>query len=151
MKALLIIVVLIAIAAVAGTIIVGMNTFDGTVTEKPYEQGLAYDAVRKEREASVWHVDITNPFFRVGRNDLIISVTDRDGKRLSDIDISLTISRPSSAAYDRTYKTAQTEEGQFKAETDLSLYGYWDAKIHVASEGKHMTFEKQIFAAKADK
>ena len=148
MKALLITVVFIGIAAVAGTIIVGMSTFDGTVVDKPYEQGLAYDAMQKEREASGWNVDILNPSFSVGRNDLLISVTDRDGRHLTNIGISLTISRPSSAAYDRTYKTVQTEDGQFKAETDLPLYGYWDARIQVTSKEKHITFERQIFAAK---
>lgn len=151
MKALLITVVFIGIAAVAGTIIVGMSTFDGTVVDKPYEQGLAYDAVQKEREASGWNVDIANPTLSVGRNDLIISVTDRDGKHLSDISVSLTVSRPSTSAYDRTYKTIQNENGQFKAETDLPLYGYWDARIHVTSREKHLTFERQIFAGQGKK
>jgi nitrogen fixation protein FixH len=147
-KILLIIVCIIGLAAVIGAIIVGKNTFEGTVVDKPYEQGLSYDALRKEREESGWSVDIMQPVLSVGRNDLIISVIDRQGKPLSDSNVSVTVSRPSSSAYDKTYQTVGADRGQHKAEIDLPLYGHWDLKIQVMAEGKSVTFEKRIFAEK---
>jgi nitrogen fixation protein FixH len=146
MKALLIIVTIIGLAAVIGAIIVGRSTFDGTVVDRPYERGLEYDAVLKERDASGWSVRIVTPSFRVGRNDLVIEVTDRQGLPLEVTGLSVTISRPSSAAYDRTYRTTGTDAGRFKTEINLPLYGYWDAKMHVVQKNTTITFENRIFA-----
>ena len=146
MKTLLIIVSIIGLAAVVGAIVVGRSTFDGIVVDKPYERGLTYDAVQKEREASGWVVDIVDPSPVVGRNELIISATDGKGSPLPDAEISLTISRPSSASYDRTYAAVRTTRGQFRAEIELPLYGHWDVKIRVKAEGKNITFEREVFA-----
>lgn len=146
MKILLIIVCIIGLAAVIGAIVVGKSTFEGTVVDKPYEQGLSYDALRKEREASGWNVDIMRPAFSVGRNDLIISVTGKNGAMLTNAEVSLMVSRPSTSTYDRTYNMSRTDKGQFKAVIDLPLYGHWDAKIHVTAEGKSIIFERNIFA-----
>jgi len=150
LKTLLVLVAIIAIAAVLGAIVVGKSTFDGTVVDKPYESGLAYDAVQKEREASGWNVAIVNPSGHVGKNELMISVIDKDGRHLSATDVTLTISRPSSTAYDKTYTTIRTDTGPFRAEITLPLYGYWDAEIHVTAEGKSITFERK-FLAEQDK
>ena len=68
MKAALIIVTLIGLSAVIGAVIVGRSTFDGTVVDRPYERGLEYDAVQREKAASGWSVHIATPSFRVGRN-----------------------------------------------------------------------------------
>lgn len=147
MKTLLIIVSIIGLAAVIGAIVVGRNTFDGIVVDKPYERGLAYDAAQKERETSGWVVDIVDPSPVAGRNELIISATDRNGNPLTDAEMSLTISRPSSATYDRTYAAVRTTKGQFRAEIELPLYGHWDVKIRVKADGKDITFERKVFAA----
>ena len=150
MKTLLILVAIIGIAAVLGAIVVGNSTFDGTVVDNPYESGLAYDAVQKEREGSGWIVAIVNPSGHVGKNDLMISVTDKDGRHVSATDVTLTISRPSSTVYDKTYTTIRTDAGLFRAEITLPLHGYWDAKIHITAEGKSITFERK-FLAEQDK
>jgi len=146
-KTLLIIVSIIGLAAVIGAIVVGRSTFDGIVVDKPYERGLTYDAAQQERETSGWVVDIIDPPLVVGRNELIISATDRKGSPLPDAEISLTISRPSSAAYDRTYAAARTTRGQFRAEIELPLYGHWDVKVRVKADGKDIIFERKVFAA----
>ena len=146
MKMVLLIVSVIGLAAVIGAIVVGRNTFEGTVVDMPYERGLSYDAVQKERETAGWVVDIVDPSPVVGRNELIISVTDRNGKPLSDAEVSLTISRPSSAAYDRTYTAVRKQEGQFRAKIELPFYGYWDVKVIVTAEGRNIPFERILFA-----
>jgi nitrogen fixation protein FixH len=146
MKLLLIIVSIIGIGSVIGTLVVGTRTFDGTVVDKPYERGLSYDSVHHEKEASGWKLDILNQSFTIGKNDILLSVTDRNGKPLTDVEIALSISRPSSKAYDKTYKAVKTEKGQFMAGADLPLYGYWTASVQVTEKGKSITFEKTLFA-----
>jgi nitrogen fixation protein FixH len=146
MRTVLIIVSILGLAAVIGAVIVGRSTFDGTVVDRPYEQGLEYDAVQKERAASGWSVNIVTPSFRVGKNDLLIKVTDRLGLPLEVDALSVTVSRPSSAAYDQTYATLRTDTGRFSTEINLPLYGYWDARMQVTQQNKTITFEHRIFA-----
>lgn len=146
MKILLIIVTIIGLGAVIGAVVVGTSTFDGTVVDKPYERGLSYDAVHHEKEASGLNVEILNKVISAGTNDILLSVTDRDGKPVPDVAISLSISRPSSKAFDKTYTAVKTEKGQFIVKADLPLYGYWTAGVQVAEKGKSITFEKTLFA-----
>lgn len=51
MKILISIVIILGLAAVAGSVIVGVKSFDGTVTSNPYEKGLMWDQARKEKAA----------------------------------------------------------------------------------------------------
>jgi nitrogen fixation protein FixH len=150
MKTILIIVSIIGLSAVVGAIIVGSKTFDDIVVERPYEKGLAYDSIRKERAASGWNVEMASPSPRAGKSEIAFSVTGRDGRPLADATVSLFISRPSSPAYDRSYRTTRTDEGLFRTEIELPLYGYWDVKVLVASEGKNISFEKTFFAVKEE-
>ena len=146
MKFLLILVSLIGLGAVIGAVVVGTRTFDGTVVDKPYEQGLSYDAVHHEKEASGWNVQILNKELTSGSNDILLSVTDRNGRPVTDTGVTVVLGRPSSSSYDRTYNAASTGEGTFKIAADLPLYGYWNAKIQITAQGKSIIFEKTIFA-----
>ena len=47
MKLIIYISVIAAFLAVAGAVFVGIQTFDGTVTDQPYEKGLAWDEREK--------------------------------------------------------------------------------------------------------
>lgn len=146
MKFLLIIVSIIGIGAVIGAVVVGIRTFDGTVVDKPYERGLSYDAVHHEKVASGWNAEILNKEFTIGTNDILLSVTDRNNRSVTEVEVSVVVSRPSSASYDRTYKAAATEKGQFRLTVDLPLYGSWDAKVQVTDRSRSITFEQTLFA-----
>lgn len=146
MKLLLIIVSIIGFGAVVGAVVVGTRTFDGTVVDKPYERGLSYDAVHHEKEASGWSAEILNRELSIGMNDILLSVLDRNSKPLTDVEVSVLISRPSSRSYDRTYKAVATEKGQFRLSADLPLYGYWDAKVQVRDRSRSVTFERTLYA-----
>jgi len=146
MKLLLIIVSIIGLGAVIGAVVVGSRNFDGTVVDNPYESGLAYDAVHHEKEASGWYAEILNRILTTGRNDILISITDRNHRPVTDVEVSVMVSRPSSASYDRTYKAVMTDRGQFRLTADLPLYGYWDAKVQVTDRARSVSFEQTLFA-----
>ena len=146
MKLVLVIVTMIGLSAVIGAVVVGTRNFDGTVVDKPYERGLVYDAMHHEKEASGWNVEILNKELTSGSNDILLSVTDRNGKPLTDAEITLSISRPSSKTFDKTYKAVKKEKGQFSAKADFPLYGYWTASVQVTEKDKSITFEKTLFA-----
>lgn len=148
MRTIIIIVVLMGLAAVAGSIIIGSSYFDGIVVDKPYETGLSWDKVRHENESTGWQADVVDGRFAAGKNELVLTVRDASGKALDGAGVSITISRPSSKSYDMTYKAVQAEDGFYKVPVIFPLYGYWDLKISILKEGKRSGFDRRIFAEK---
>ena len=148
MRALIIIVSIIVLSAVAGSIIVGVMTFDEKVTEKPYETGLLWDQIQKEKEASGLSVSTMNKGFTAGDNELVFSVAGREGSPLSGVVSSVLVSRPSTSAYDRVYPVADPRDGLYRVKVYLPLYGYWVLKTKVSHNGGSLTFEEKIFAEK---
>ena len=148
MKTIIIVVVLLGLSAVAGSIIVGSRYFDGIVVDKPYETGLSWDRTRHENADAGWNLNIMNATFRMGNSDIVMSVFDKNGNILEGADISVSVSRPSSKDYDKTYRAVQTGKGQYKASVQFPLYGYWDMKMSILKEGRRVTVEKRVFADK---
>jgi len=146
MKALIIIVTVIALSAVIGSVIVGKKVFDGTVVEKPYEQGLLWDKIRSNKHESGWSAVVNNRKFNKGEDEVSISVLDKYGKPLSDASVSILVSRPSTTAYDRNYETLRRSDNSYAAKVYFPLFGYWDLKIKVAKKGESVIFEERIFA-----
>jgi len=148
MKALIVIVVLVGLVSVAAVIIVGSKTFEGIVTERPYEKGLLWDKSRNEKASSGLKVEVLTKRFATGGNEILFSVVDRGGKALVDWKVSAGISRPSSDAYDRTFEVAGPRDGVYAVSLNFPLQGYWDLIIEVTQGEKSMIFEKRIFVEK---
>lgn len=149
MRLLIVIIVLvcfIALAATIVTIIVGTRSFEGTVVDKPYETGLAWDETHKAKEKLGWTVAVQGGPFKTGKDDLIVKVLDKDGSSLSDADVTVTISRPSTNAYNRTYQAIVLTGGRYSARIDLPLVGNWDFIIDINRKNDHSSFKKTIFA-----
>jgi nitrogen fixation protein FixH len=145
MKTLIGIVIVVALAAVVATVIVGSRSFEGIVVDKPYERGLSWDREQNERTESGLKIVIKNKSFTVGNNDLIIQVNDREGKPVPDAALTLTVSRPSTNAYDRTYTLAASEEAMYSASVAFPLYGHWDLRITLVRNGKTLLFPQKLF------
>ena len=146
MKTLIIAISVIALSAVIATIIIGNETFDGIVVEKPYEQGLLWDKIRDRKIESGWKAVINNRKINTGNAEISISVFDKSGKPLSDASVSLVVSRPATTLYDRNYETVRQSDNSYAAKVFFPLFGYWDLKINVAKKGESVIFEKRIFA-----
>lgn len=145
MRTLLVFIALTAVGAVIGAIVVGSMVFDGTVVEDPYEQGIAWDEVRKRREASGLTVTLAASSYRRGRNDVVVEVSTRPGDPVGEDDLSLRVSRPSSADYDRTYGAARQEDGRYGAVVDLPLRGSWEITVLVDRGGAPLEFPREIY------
>lgn len=148
MKTVIIIIVIIGLAAVAGPIIVGIKSFDGTVTENPYEKGLIWDEVQNKKHELGWEVELREKHFTTGDNDISISIRDKSGRAVSGSSVSLMISRPSSKTYDRYFDTIQTGEGVFASHVHFPLFGYWNIEVKVTGGEDALLFEKRIFVSK---
>ena len=146
MRTVIIIISFIAIAATTGTIIVGMNSFEGIVVENPYEAGLAWDEKHREKTDLGWIVTLRNSILKTGRNELSIEALDRNGRQLENAVVSVTTSRPSTRAHDKTYPTMRTPDGKFQTSIDLPLFGSWDIDIEVIRNKDHCSFNSRIYA-----
>ncbi|UCD34160.1 MAG: FixH family protein [Nitrospiraceae bacterium] len=148
MKSIIFAAVLSALLAVAGSVYVGIKTFDGPVTEHPYEEGLRWDEQENQRDALGWRVDLANRVIRAGDNEIVLSVHDRKGFPLDDASVAVTLTRPSTGAYDMQYRAIRGEDSLYRLAVVFPLYGYWDLRIAVEQKDKRVLFEKRVYAEK---
>jgi nitrogen fixation protein FixH len=146
MRILIILICVIALAATIGAIIVGRQSFEGLVVEKPYEKGLAWDETRQKQTNLGWTVSVQGAPFKSGKNELIVKVIDKSRSLLTDAGVSVTVSRSSTRAYDKTYRTTQLSDGRYHASINLLFYGNWDLIIDVSRDNDHSIFKEAIFA-----
>jgi nitrogen fixation protein FixH len=142
----IIIISILTLAATIGTIVVGTSSFEGIVVEKPYETGLAWDETRRQKAELGWSVAALGAPFRKGRNELLIEAIDKTGVRLSEAVVRVTISRPATRKYDRTYQTVQETDGRYHADVELPLHGNWDVFVDVSRNNDRAVFSQTISA-----
>ena len=150
MKAIIIFSTIAALTAVAGTIVVGINTFDGTVTEHPYEKGLEWDRLEKIKADLGWTCNIQNSTLKTGNNDLILELNNKKGLPLDASAVSVKVSRSSTDAYDKNYNTEKVRKGIFKVNADFPLFGYWDMTIKVTKDTDYLELKRSIYIKKED-
>ncbi|MEW6714216.1 MAG: FixH family protein [Nitrospirota bacterium] len=149
MKSLISIVVLVGLAAVIGAVVVGVKSFDGTVTAKPYEEGLAWDEALKEKAELGWSVKLDNAVLKMGDNDLRFALFDKEGAPLDlSSAVYLALSRPSTDDYDRKVDAEKFGEGLYRASVNFPLYGQWDIKIYLNKNDKKIEFKERVFVEK---
>lgn len=150
MKILIVLVSLMAVLAVAGAVIVGVQSFDGTVIENPYEEGLAWDSTERKRSELGWQVSLEDKVLKTGDNKVDITILDKAGKPVDVSEVVLTISRPSSANYDRKFGGVVDDKGTFSSQIDFPLYGYWDLKLALIKDGGSIELSERVFVEKRD-
>lgn len=146
MRNLIVIISLIVVAMTIGTIIVGSRMFDGVVVERPYDTGLAWDEAQKRQARLAWRVVVVNANLKVGTNELILRVYDRDRSLLNDATVVVTISRPSTKVYDRTSRAVPVGGGRYQVPIHLPLVGLWDIRTEVTLRDDRYTAVERIEA-----
>ena len=143
MKTLLFIVILIGLGAVMGSIMIGSMTFEGTVTDHPYETGLRWDEIMNIRNSV--RIKIFNDRFFVGDNNIQFSIIPED-RRDHEFNISLLLTRPGDNRHDQEFLPVRIKDHQFAAKISIPLYGYWDLIFRLKFKTREVTIPKRIFA-----
>jgi nitrogen fixation protein FixH len=149
MRIFIILISIIAIGITITTIVIGVKTFDGTVVERPYETGLAWDATHRNKERLGWKILLKNAPFRRGKNDLLVTILDRDSRPVADAFVNVTVSRPSTGSFDSTYPARRELDGRYRVSIDLPKFGYWDIRVKVSRNKDQCDFTNRIYAEKA--
>ncbi len=144
MKLFLVIVVAAVVAATAAMIIVGSRTFERTVVKDPYETGLQWDKMQRQRQESGWNVVFLSRHAVAGRNDIVLSARDHNGRPLSGATVVLTLEGPPPDEVIRESPATQGSEGNFYAVIDVPQRGPWMATITVTRDGKTIKFEETL-------
>jgi hypothetical protein len=96
-----------------------------------------------QKKAGDYTVDISmekNPPV-VGANNVVIAVTDKDGKGVTDAKVLLTASMPAMPGMPAAENKAEAkaEGGKYKAKIDLSMGGSWNMSVRITQGGKTAT------------
>ncbi len=145
MKLLLFSLTAMVLAVVAATIMVGMRTFDGLVTENPYEKGLAWDRERRARASLGWQVEIQNARLTVGRNALDVSVRDGQGRDRTDALSGLMVSRPATVRFDRDYPVSTGVQGGQALDVEFPQRGLWDLTFLLRTDAGEHEVKKRVY------
>lgn len=136
---LIILVSIFAIGATVGTIVIGTKTFDGTVTEKPYETGLNWDKDQQDAARLGWSVQITPTALKLGMNKASLTLTDRNGMAMPAATVSLKLTRRETNKYDRTLPLNKMPDGAYAFDLDLPLPGVWQLTSTIQQGAEQMT------------
>lgn len=104
-----------------------VKTFPGEKEEKSYLQGLNYNdrlAARQEQSALGWTATIDNASLNNGAVDIILTITDHNGRPLNGLSIDAMLSRPASAGDDVVLVFSPTGNGRYAA-TSPAGPGVW--------------------------
>lgn len=117
------------------------RTHPGQVADKPYEAGLVYNAeLRRLRaeEALGWKVGVA-----AGADELDVTVQDRVGTPLSELQVSVDLQRPATERGRQTLHLAPTAPGRYAVSHSLS--GAWDVSVKARdAEGRQVIAERRL-------
>jgi nitrogen fixation protein FixH len=146
MRRFIMMVVLVVFVATVGTIYVGSRSFDGIVDDRPYEAGLAWDETQKRQARLGWRITFEAAALKVGRNEVVLRLSDRNGHPLNGATVGITVSRPSTRDYDRTYVANPIGGGRYQASLAVPLIGWWDLRTVVTRGSDSYTAIERIEA-----
>jgi len=134
----------VMLAANAVFIWLALDTFTGAVSERPYEEGLAYnqrlEAAAAQR-AQHWRGEI-----EVEGRTLALRLADAAGRPLGGFQLEVLFQRPTHQGMDRRIPMTETAPGLYKAPLSLPASGNWDSVVTGRSpDGADFETRKRIW------
>ncbi len=145
MRIFLLVIVGVVIAATVAMIVIGSRTFEGTVVKDPYETGLRWDEIQRQRRESGWDVSLLSRHVRTGRTDVALSVRDRNGRPLAGAVVQVQLRGPASSGTMSTARAEERNDGNYHAVLEIPERGPWTTTITVTRDGRSVAFEDTLF------
>ena len=143
MKKLIALVSILAMSAVIGAIVIGSMIFDGVVVEDPYETGLVWDQIQKDRENSGIEIKFESLEFAKGLQTINFKLVNNHHANIESVNIKR--ARPSTALLDQIIPTNHLKNGNYTSQVDFLDVGHWDLVVQVKIEGKTIEFPNPVF------
>ena len=134
----------IVIAVLDGVFVtLAVTTHTGTVTELPYEQGMAYNKTLKkaaDQQALGWRASIE----LIDNKEVTVTLRDQAQRPLTGADIFVKITRPVQDGYDFELSLREMGGGVYSASTKFPLPGQWHIRIFVTWQEKPYQISRMI-------
>ncbi|WP_200339675.1 FixH family protein [Rhodovibrio sodomensis] len=138
---------LVIFAANATMIGVGMSSWRGLVTTDAYDKGVAYQQAieaEQQEQALGWSVDLSVDHPQPKRADLLVSVTDAQGRPVDADTVRVGLVRPTQAGYDSTHTLTALGGGRFAKRVQLPLKGLWELRIEAEKGADALRVSRRI-------
>lgn len=119
-------------AANATMVGMALGSWRGLVTTDAYDKGVAYqeaiDAEKRE-QALGWSIDLSVDSPQPKRADVLISLTDDQGRPLDADRVRVGFVRPTQEGYDSLHTLNAVGGGKYAKSVQLPLKGLWELRI----------------------
>lgn len=127
--------VLIGVAS----IVLALNDPTVAVIPNYYQSALDWDITNRSRQLADqlgWQIDYNVvPAEQAGQRSLFVTILDRDGKPVSDLNVSAKLYRHARGGNVDKFKLKAIADGNYQADTKLTEKGLW--QIELCMEGEH--------------
>jgi len=129
MKAALAVSILLGIGAIVGAVVVGTLTFDGTVTDDPYDTGLRWDENRKLKKELGWTVDLESRRYVVGQNRLRFRLKDSEGNPVAPDALTIEAGRLDTNQFTFAIHDCRQENELYDCPVEIPVPGRWELRL----------------------
>jgi nitrogen fixation protein FixH len=123
---------MLLVVVVNGTMIFfAQSTFSGLDTDQAYQQGLQYNTILKEAEASAalgWTAKTTVTPAGAARH-LAVALSDKRGNPVLGLELDAHLVRPVSKAFDQRLTLRGEGNGVYGADVTLPALGSWELRL----------------------
>lgn len=130
-------------------IYLALDSFSGLSTQQAYRAGLAYNETLSAAEAQRrlgWQAALSIEPLAGDEARLVLSLHDRAGRPLEDLEVSGELRRPTHAGADRDVTLERAGPGRYEMQVALPLRGQWDVRVVARSrDGKRFELEKRLW------
>jgi nitrogen fixation protein FixH len=127
--------VLIGVASV----VLALNDPSVAVIPNYHQSALDWDVTHRARQLADqlgWQIDYNVvPAEQTGHRSLLVSILDRDGKPVSDLNVSAKLYRHARGGNVDKIKLKAVADGNYQADTKLTEKGLWQVELVI--EGEH--------------
>ncbi len=141
--------IMLALLAVVGALVVGTLTFDGTVTENPYETGLQWDEIQHQKEALGWNPVVEKARYAVGLNRIRFSIRDAGGAPVPLEDFIVEAGRTDNSSFDQPGSSCRREGNGYSCEVAFTSTGRWEIRFRWSRDPGRIFFVRHVMVTAA--
>lgn len=146
MKAAIWGVVILALTAVAGAVVVGNMYRDPEVSEEPYEEALRWDADRDRLKALGWNMRTSFLEIKDKRARLAFTIKDKAGAvRLDPASVRAVAQRPAGELDDIPCTVSAPRSPEVEIVCELGTYGKWDFVMDIETQRGTVRFVEHSY------
>ncbi len=123
----------------AASIVLALNDPTVAVIPNYYQSALDWDVTHQARQLTdqlAWQIDYNViPSDQAGQRTLLVSILDRDGKPVSDRNVTAKLFRHARGGVVDKFKLKEIAAGNYQADTKLTEKGLWQVELVI--EGDH--------------